>query len=112
MNVIVSTNSSSKEIDVVNRFFIFRLFLFFYRLFFVLFWRTPFAMATLYLFYVVLLLFVDMTTETLSLSIFNLERKVLTLLLLLRYLHIILGFFPKCTLISSLTFLIKHTAIY
>ena len=104
MNVIVGTNSSSKEIDVVNRFFIFRLFLFLFLL------ENSFCNGDVVRI-LVLLLFVDMTTETLSLSIFNLERKVLTLLLLLRFLHIILGFFSKCTLISFLAFLIKHKAI-
>ena len=88
MNVIVGTNSSSKEIDVVNRFFIFRLFLFFFSFFL----ENSFCNGDVVRI-LVLLLFVDMTTETLSLSIFNLERKVFILLLLLRVLHIILCFF-------------------
>ena len=72
MNVIVGTNSSSKEIDVVNRFSIFRLNISFLGSFL----ENSFCNGDVVRI-LVLLLFVDMTTETLSLSIFNFERKVL-----------------------------------
>ena len=70
MNVIVGTNSSSKEIDVVNRFSIFRLNISFLGSFL----ENSFCNGDVVR---ILVLFVDMTTETLSLSIFNFERKVL-----------------------------------